>query len=130
MADHTGQQGKRQTYYGIIFAGMAMMMGVAAVYQPLVSVMGVAVFLLLLLSIHHPERVSYVVLGSTAISINYIINQSVGGMEILSLYKLGILILLIPCMLQNGLRVKLIYPIAAFAVMLFLTFSWRNGTLG
>ncbi|NQX67680.1 O-antigen ligase family protein [Paenibacillus alba] len=117
---------KKPVYYGVVFLIIAILMGVAAVYQPIISLMGMVVLLLLALSVHNPEIVSYPVLISTAISINYIIIANVGGIEIISLYKLGILILLIPCMLQNGLRLKFVYPIAAFMIMLFLTFFFSD----
>ncbi|UKS29211.1 O-antigen ligase family protein [Paenibacillus sp. HWE-109] len=117
---------KKPVYYGVGYLGIAIVMGIAAVYQPLISLMGMAVLLLLALSVRNPEIVSYPVLISTAISVNYIITASVGGLEIISLYKLGILILLVPCMLQNGLRLKFMYPIAAFMLMLFLTFFFSD----
>ncbi|MCY9696791.1 O-antigen ligase family protein [Paenibacillus alginolyticus] len=112
---------KKPMYYGAVYVLLAVMVGVAAAYQPMFSILGLGVIFLIMYAICQPEKMSYLVLLSTAISINYIVEANVPGLEIISLYKLGILILLVPSMLQNGLRLKFIYPIAAIASMLFLT---------
>jgi O-antigen ligase len=46
------------------------------------------------------------------------------GIEILSLYKLVILMLLVPCILVNGLRFKLSPPLWAMLALILLTFSF------
>lgn len=113
---------KKPVYVTTAYVSTAWITGIAAVYQPVLSIFGVALLLLLAVTVHNPARISYPVLLSTAISVNYIIDADVFGIEIISLYKLGILVLLIPCMLQNGIRLKFVYPILTFAAMLFLTF--------
>ncbi len=112
---------KKPVYVTAAYVSTAWITGIAAVYQPVLSILGVALLLLLAVTVHNPARISYPVLLSTAISVNYIIDADVFGIEMISLYKLGILVLLIPCMLQNGIRLRFVYPILAFAAMLFLT---------
>ncbi|NHN29937.1 O-antigen ligase family protein [Paenibacillus agricola] len=117
---------KKPVYYSTAYLCTAAIIGLAAIYQPILSVLGAAVLLLLAITVHEPARISYPVLLSTAISVNYIINTDLFGIEIISLYKLGILVLLIPCMLQNGIRLKLVYPILALAAMLFITIFFSD----
>lgn len=112
---------KKPVHYSAYLC-MAMLIGVAAVYAPLPSVFAMIVLLMLAVTLHKPETISYPVLLSTAISINYIFDVHVLGIEMLSLYKLAILIALVPCMMRSGLRMKFAYPIAALIAMLFLTF--------
>ncbi|MGO4274605.1 O-antigen ligase family protein, partial [Paenibacillus sp. TAF58] len=117
---------KKPMYYGAIYVLLAVMVGVAAAYQPMFSILGLGVLFSFVYAIYQPEKMSYLVLLSTAISINYIVEANMPGLEIISLYKLGILLLLVPSMLQNGLRWKFIYPIAAIASMLFLTIFFSD----
>ncbi|MDD9267238.1 O-antigen ligase family protein [Paenibacillus sp. GCM10023248] len=112
---------RKPWYYAAVYVLLAVMMGIAAAYQPVISFLGVGLLVLCLYAVYQPEKMSYLVLLSTAISVNYIVEANVPGLEILSLYKLGILILLVPGLLQNGLRWKFASPIVAIACMLFLT---------
>ncbi|MFB5763518.1 O-antigen ligase family protein [Paenibacillus medicaginis] len=109
--------------YGFIFLAAALLVGIAATYQPVISLAAVCLLLLLAVSLRHPERISYVVLLSTAVSVDVLYSGSVFGVEILSLYKLGILALLVPCMLVYGIRLKFSYPIFALIAMLGITFT-------
>ncbi|WP_135556621.1 O-antigen ligase family protein [Paenibacillus cymbidii] len=113
----------RKPVHSTVYLFATLAIGVAAVYEPAASVIAMAVLLLLVLTLRNPEAVSHVVLLSTAISVNYIVDANVLGIELLSVYKLGILVLLIPCMLQYGLRFKLGYPLAALLAMLLMTFT-------
>jgi teichuronic acid biosynthesis protein TuaE len=117
---------KKPMYYAPLYVLLAAIMGVAAAYQPIISMLGLAVLFMCVYAIYQPEKMSYIVLLSTAISVNYIVEANFPGLEILSIYKLGILILLVPSMLQNGLRLKFIYPIIAIAGMLFITFFFSE----
>ncbi|AHC18796.1 O-antigen ligase family protein [Paenibacillus sp. FSL M7-0802] len=107
-----------------IFLLGALAVGIAATYQPVVSIAAVCLLLLLAVSIHHPERISYAVLLSTAVSVDSLYQGGVFGIEILSLYKLGILALLVPCMLVYGIRLKFSYPVWALVIMLGITFGF------
>ncbi|WP_235332195.1 hypothetical protein [Paenibacillus terrae] len=107
-----------------IFLLGALAVGIAATYQPVASIAAVCLLLLLAVSIHHPERISYAVLLSTAVSVDSLYQGGVFGIEILSLYKLGILALLVPCMLVYGIRLKFSYPIWALVIMLGITFGF------
>ncbi|MNW31197.1 O-Antigen ligase [compost metagenome] len=108
----------------MVFLLAALFIGVAATYQPFISIAAVVVLLLLGVCITHPDRISYLVLLSTALSVDYLIPGGLFGFEVLSLYKLGILALLVPCMLVNGIRLKFSYPIWALAAMLGITFTF------
>lgn len=110
--------------YGILFLLAALLVGVAATYQPVASIAAVCLLLLLAVSIQHPERISYAVLLSTAISVDSLYQGSLFGVELLSLYKLGILLLLVPCMLVFGIRLKFSYPIWALVIMLGISFGF------
>ncbi|MNI07858.1 O-Antigen ligase [compost metagenome] len=119
-------QVRKPIYYTTVYIITAVMTGIAAVYQPWLSLFAGIVLVLLAVTVHKPERISYPVLLSTAISINYILDINVLGIEIISLYKLGILLMLIPCMVNHGIRMKFAYPIAALTAMLFLTFFFSE----
>jgi teichuronic acid biosynthesis protein TuaE len=118
-----------------IYICTALIVGVAVIYQPILSIIAVCSLIIGAIAICKPDLISYGVLLSTAISINYLVSGSLFGIEILSMYKLCILLLLVPSMLVNGIRFKFSYPIAALLVMLFITFcfsSWLplfNGSL-
>lgn len=110
--------------YWMLLLLSALFLGTAVIYQPALAIAAVLFIILLAVSISRPELISYFVLFTTAISINFLYNGSLFGMEILSLYKLAIVGLLVPCILVNGLRFKLSYPIWVMAFMVFLTFSF------
>lgn len=96
--------------------------GISIAYQPLfasIAVIGAAVFLLSVLS---PERVSYLSLVLAAVSIQYLYDAKVMGMDLLSLHKLGILLLCIPAALRYGVYVKQAAPVVAFAAMMGFTY--------
>ncbi|GGF83524.1 hypothetical protein GCM10010912_30850 [Paenibacillus albidus] len=110
--------------YGMLYLMSALFLGTAVIYQPEIAIAAVVLIILLGVSISKPELISYFVLLTTAISINFLYGGSLFGMEILSLYKLAILMLLVPCILVNGLRFKLSHPLWAMAVLLFITFAF------
>ncbi|WP_235950217.1 O-antigen ligase family protein [Paenibacillus apii] len=109
--------------YGMLFLLSALFLGTTVIYMPAVAVAAVGLLLLLVVSLTRPDYISYFVLLTTAISINFLYGGSLFGMEILSLYKLAMLALLVPCILVNGLRFKLSYPLWALAAIVFMTFT-------
>ncbi|AIQ62675.1 polysaccharide polymerase [Paenibacillus stellifer] len=110
--------------YGMLFLLSALFLGMAAIYMPALAVLAVGLLLFVVVSLTRPDTISYFVILTTAVSINFLYYGSPFGIEILSLYKLGMLILLIPCILVNGLRFKLSYPLWALVAMTFMTFSF------
>jgi hypothetical protein len=96
--------------YGMLYLMSALFLGAAVIYQPVIAVAIVLLIMLLVVSISRPELISYFVLLTTAISINFLYPGSMFGVEILSLYKLVILMLLVPCILVNGLKFRLCGP--------------------
>ncbi|MEK5034496.1 O-antigen ligase family protein [Paenibacillus sp. FSL R7-0302] len=110
--------------YGMLYLVTALFLGTAVIFQPVIAVAAVFFILLLVASLSRPELISYFVLLTTAVSINFLYSGSMFGIEILSLYKLVILMLLVPCILVNGLRFKLSPPLWAMLVLILLTFSF------
>ncbi|MFE4713085.1 O-antigen ligase family protein [Paenibacillus sp. NPDC056722] len=110
--------------YGMLYLISALLLGTAVIYQPLLAAAVVLLIILLGISIARPEWISYFVLLTTAISVNFLYEGSLFGIEILSLYKLAILALLVPCILVNGLRFKLSQPLWALLVLVFITFGF------
>ncbi|MFF2911890.1 O-antigen ligase family protein [Paenibacillus sp. NPDC057934] len=110
--------------YGVLYLISALLLGTAVIYQPLLAAAVVLLIILLGISIARPEWISYFVLLTTAISVNFLYEGSLFGIEILSLYKLAILALLVPCILVNGLRFKLSQPLWALLALVFITFGF------
>lgn len=97
--------------YGMLYLMSALFLGAAVIYQPVIAIAAVLLIMLLFVSISRPELISYFVLLTTAVSINFLFSGSMFGVEILSLYKLVILMLLVPCILVNGLKFRLSPPV-------------------
>jgi O-antigen ligase len=110
--------------YGMLYLVSALFLGTAVIYQPVIAVAAVLLIILLVVSISRPEVISYFVLLTTAVSINFLYSGSMFGIEILSLYKLMILMLLVPCILVNGLKFKLSPPLWAMLAMVIITFGF------
>ncbi|ULO06690.1 O-antigen ligase family protein [Paenibacillus sp. 19GGS1-52] len=110
--------------YGMLYLMSALLLGTAVIYQPVIAIGIVFLIILLGVSISRPDLISYFVLLTTAISINFLYDGSLFGVEILSLYKLGILMLLVPCILVNGLRFRLSYPLWAMVILVCITFGF------
>ncbi|NQX47447.1 O-antigen ligase family protein [Paenibacillus tritici] len=110
--------------YGMLYLVSALFLGTAVIFQPVIAVAAVLLILLLVASLSRPELISYFVLLTTAVSINFLFSGSMFGIEILSLYKLVILMLLVPCILVNGLKFRLSPPLWAMLALILLTFSF------
>ncbi|WP_223066910.1 O-antigen ligase family protein [Paenibacillus caui] len=114
---------RRSIYsYGAVFLISALLLGGAVIYQPALCAALALAIIFLAVTIRHPERISYFVLLSTALSVDYLYTGTLFGIEILSLYKLGILLLLVPCFLVYGISLKFAYPVLALCAMVFITF--------
>ncbi len=110
--------------YGMLYLVSALFLWTAVIYQPVFAVAAVLLIILLTVSISRPDVISYFVLLTTAVSINFLFSGSMFGFEILSLYKLVILMLLVPCILVNGLRFKLSPPLWAMFILVIITFGF------
>lgn len=109
---------------GALYLLSALFLGTAVIVQPILAVAFVGLILVLAVSLSRPEIISYFVLMSTAISVNFLYAGSMFGLEVLSFYKLAIIGLLVPCILVNGLRFKLSHPIWAMAALVLITFGF------
>lgn len=109
--------------YGMLYLMSALFFGTAVIYQPIIAIAAMLLIIVLGISITRPELISYFVLITTAISINVLYEGSMFGMEILSLYKMIIVLLLVPCILIYGLRFRLSHPIWAMVALLIITFG-------
>ena len=109
--------------YGMLYLILALILGTTVIYQPMVAIAAVLLIIMFAISISRPEWISYFVLLTTAVSINFLYDGSLLGMEILSLYKLAIVMLLVPCILVYGLRMNLSYPLWAMVALLIITFG-------
>ncbi|ANS73295.1 polysaccharide polymerase [Paenibacillus yonginensis] len=121
--------GRRSMYpvgAGVIVLLSALLLGGAVIYQPGACAALAVLVLLLAFTIRHPHRISYLVLLSTALSVDYLYSGSLFGIEILSLYKLAILALLVPCILIYGISLKFIYPVLALFALLVITFFFST----
>ncbi|WP_238996581.1 O-antigen ligase family protein [Paenibacillus pinistramenti] len=121
--------GRRNLYLvgaGLMILLSALLLGGAVIYQPGLCAICALLVLLLAFTIRHPHRISYIVLLSTAVSVDYLYSGSVFGIEILSLYKLGILALLAPCILIYGISTKFVYPVLALIGLLVITFFFST----
>ncbi|MBO9599928.1 MAG: O-antigen ligase family protein [Cohnella sp.] len=106
----------------LLLALIAVGLGISIAYQPLftaIALIGIAVISLAVLS---PQRVSYLLLVSSAISVQYLYEGQVMGMDLLSLHKLGILVLSLPAAFRYGVYGKYAMPVAALAAMLGFTY--------
>ncbi|WP_027087606.1 O-antigen ligase family protein [Cohnella panacarvi] len=101
---------------------VAVGLGLSIAYQPLFTAAALVGIAVLLLSVLSPERVSYMLLVSSAISVQYLYDGQVLGLDLLSLHKLGILLLSIPAAFRYGVYAKHAMPVAALAAMLGFTY--------
>ena len=53
---------KKPMYYGAVYVLLALLVGVAAAYQPLFSILGLGVLFSFVYAIYQPEKMSYLVL--------------------------------------------------------------------
>lgn len=118
---------KRLIYgYGAIVLISALLMGSLVIYQPGICALAALLLIFAAVTIRHPERISYFVLLSAAFSVDYLYSGSLFGFEILSVYKLAILALLLPCILVYGISMKFVYPLLAMCALLFITLFFSH----
>lgn len=111
---------------GVVLLISALLLGSAVIYQPGLCAAAALLLIFAAVTVRHPERISYFVLLSTAFSIDYLYQGSLFGFEILSLYKLAILALLVPCILVYGISLKFVYPVLAMCALLIITFFFSD----
>lgn len=96
-----------------LLALVAVGLGISTAYQPLFTAITVVGSAVLLLSVLSPQKVSYLLLILSAVSL-------LGDQ--LQLHKLGILLLSMPAALRYGVYGKRAAPIAALAAILVFTY--------
>jgi len=100
----------------------ALATGIAAVYAPAAALLVASFIALVGAALRRPEWLGYPALLSVAISFSELTAVKQLDFDVLPLYKLGVLLLIVPCILVRGLRTTLVFPLAALAGLLFLTF--------
>lgn len=102
---------------------LGVTVGLASTAQPLLAGIGVLGAIAAFAALAKPDRMADLVLLSAAPSIQYLVQLHVGGLDLLSFYKFSILLLTLPAMLVYGIRMKLVYPIAALGFMVVITYT-------
>jgi teichuronic acid biosynthesis protein TuaE len=100
----------------------ALFIGAASAYEPKLLFAAVVGMFSLLLSLLSPERMSIAIVITSAVSIQYVFHFQMMGMDLQSLYKLGILFLLIPAMMKQGVHRFMLWPIIALVIMVMITY--------
>ncbi|MDQ0873210.1 teichuronic acid biosynthesis protein TuaE [Paenibacillus sp. V4I3] len=101
---------------------IGLVLGIAVLYQPILVVIGVFGAILIILSFTHPDRISSLIILSTASSIQFFIHLSLGGLDILSFYKFVIVLLIMPSIIYYGIKLKFTYPIIALLLLVVITY--------
>jgi teichuronic acid biosynthesis protein TuaE len=104
----------------------ACMIGLIVPYEPMLIFAAVSGFTVLLMSILYPENMSYAICISAVVSIQYIFPITMMGMDLQSLYKIGILMLLLPAMIHYGVYRKQSLPIIALFGLLLITYLFSD----
>lgn len=104
----------------------ALVIGLAIAGEPVLATAGIIGVALFLFSAMSPERMSYAILITSVISFQYLIEIELMGMDIQSLYKIGILLISIPAILRFGVYGKLSIPIFGFIALVPLTYLFSD----
>ncbi|WP_373231288.1 O-antigen ligase family protein [Cohnella sp.] len=104
----------------------ALVIGLAIAGEPVLAAAGVIGVTLFLFSAMSPERMSYVILITSVISIQYLVEIELMGMDMQSLYKIGILLISLPAVIRYGVYRRLSVPILAFMAMVPLTYLFAD----
>lgn len=107
----------------MLFAGMV---GMIVPFQPMLIFAAVSGLTIFLMSIMYPEQMSYAICISAVVSIQYIFPFSMLGMDLQSLYKIGILMLLLPAMVHYGIHHKQSMPIIGLFGILMITYLFSD----
>ncbi|WP_128893848.1 O-antigen ligase family protein [Longirhabdus pacifica] len=106
--------------------GMSVAIGCLVLYEPLLTFCAVIGLMVVVYSLIYPERTSLLILLSAAVSIQYIIPISIAGFDLLSIYKLMVIVLIIPYVLQKGLEWKLLLPLTSFVLLLAISLVFSS----
>jgi teichuronic acid biosynthesis protein TuaE len=107
----------------ILIAGMV---GLIVPFEPMLIFAAVSGFTIFLMSVMYPEQMSYAICISSVISIQYIFPFTMMGMDLQSLYKIGILMLLLPAMIHYGIYRKMTMPIIGLFGILMITYLFSD----
>ncbi|MBB6635128.1 O-antigen ligase family protein [Cohnella thailandensis] len=97
-------------------------LGISVAYQPLFTALAVVGIAVVLLTVQSPHWGGYLLLAASAVSVQYLFDVHVLGMDLLSLQKFFILLLCLPAALKYGVYGKKAAPVVALAVMLAFTY--------
>lgn len=104
----------------------ALVIGLAIAGEPVLAAAGVIGVTLFLFSAMSPERMSYVILITSVISFQFFVEIDLAGMDMQSLYKIGILAISIPAVMRYGVYRRLMVPILAFMALVPLTYLFAD----
>jgi teichuronic acid biosynthesis protein TuaE len=104
----------------------AFVIGLAIAGEPVLAAAGIIGVILFLFSAMSPERMSYVILITSVISIQYVVEIELAGMDMQSLYKIGILLISLPAIIRYGVYRRMSVPILAFMIMVPLTYLFAD----
>jgi O-antigen ligase len=104
----------------------ALLIGYAVPQEPMLVFVGVVGLTICLMSIIFPIGMSYVLLILSSISIQYIFEIEMMGLDLQSFYKLGLIFLSVPAMVQYGIHAKRTLPIVAITAIFFTTYLFAD----
>lgn len=104
----------------------ALVIGLGVAGEPVLTAAGFIGIALFLFSAMSPDRMSYVILITSVLSIQYLVEIQFMGMDMQSLYKIGTLLICVPAILRYGVYGKLSVPIFAFMAMVPLTYLFSD----
>ena len=109
---------------GLVLA--AVCIGIIVPYEPKLLLAGLSGLFLLFLAFLFPDRMSLVLLTTSIISVQYVFDVKLLGLDLQSVYKLVIILFLLPAMLRYGIRSVMLLPIAALLLMMLSTYLFAD----
>lgn len=110
----------------LALAAGALAIGLAVPYQPALVAAVIAGAAAFLLSIRYPDGMSLVLLALSTISLQYLFEFEVAGLDLVSFYKLGILLLCLPAIMKYGVYGRYAWPVYALMAMVFTTYAFAD----
>jgi len=104
----------------------ALLIGIAVPREPVFAFAGVIGLTICLFAIIFPVGTGYWLLALSAISIQYVFEIEVMGLDLQSFYKFGIILLSVPAMVRFGIHRARAAPIAAVFLIFVLTYLFAD----
>jgi teichuronic acid biosynthesis protein TuaE len=118
--------GYAQWIWILVYMLVASIVGIIVPFEPMLMFAAVSGFTIFLMSVMYPEQMSYAICVSSVLSIQYIFPFTMAGMDLQSLYKIGILMLLLPAMFHYGIHNKQAMPIIGLLGILMITYLFSD----